>query len=135
MAERLWPTTSARTAIHYEYDLGDDSYAIPASVVDHVDAGGMPAHAASSAVVADLPVFTPVDSLSNEGDLVARIIKEGEVNSDELADGNARQSGVERPPPTLSEVDLSFLDNPGNQVAFIRQAVDGSKDWKVGDDG
>jgi tetratricopeptide (TPR) repeat protein len=70
---------------HYEYDLGDDSYAIPASVVDHVDAGGMPAHAASSAAVADLPVFTPVDSLANEGDLVARIIKEGKVNSDELA--------------------------------------------------
>src|SRR5579864_7009475 len=61
---------------HYEYDLGDDSYAIPKSVVDHVDAGGMPNPAVSGAAkVADLPAFTPVDSLANEGDLVGRIIK------------------------------------------------------------
>src|SRR6202049_833645 len=67
---------------HYEYDLGDDSYAIPKSVVDHVDAGGMPAPSSSGAVkVADLPAFTPADSLANEGDLVARIIKDGRVNS------------------------------------------------------
>jgi tetratricopeptide (TPR) repeat protein len=71
---------------HYEYDIGDDSYAIPKSVVDHIDAGGMPAHASSgSGKVADLPAFTPADSLANEGDLVARIIKEGKVNADVLA--------------------------------------------------
>src|SRR3984957_16992325 len=71
---------------HYEYDLGDDSYAIPKSSVDHVDAGGMPAHAESgAATVADLPAFAPADSLANEGDLVDRIIKEGKVNSDVLA--------------------------------------------------
>jgi tetratricopeptide (TPR) repeat protein len=46
----------------------------------------MPAHAASGAAkVADLPAFTPADSLANEGDLVAKIIKEGKVNSDVLA--------------------------------------------------
>ena len=27
---------------HYEYDIGDDSYAIPKSSVDHVEAGGVP---------------------------------------------------------------------------------------------
>src|ERR1700746_2855456 len=64
--------------IHYEYDVGDDSYAIPKSAVDHVDAGGPPVRALSGAAkAADLPTFTPADSLSNEGDLVARIIKEG----------------------------------------------------------
>jgi tetratricopeptide (TPR) repeat protein len=71
---------------HYEYDIGDDSYAIPKSSVDHVDAGGMPAHAASGATkVGDLPAFTPADSLANEGDLVTKIIKEGKVNQDVLA--------------------------------------------------
>jgi len=71
---------------HYEYDIGDDSYAIPRSVVDHVDAAGMPAHASSSAAkVADLPAFNPADSLANEGDLVARIVKDGKVNPDVLA--------------------------------------------------
>jgi tetratricopeptide (TPR) repeat protein len=71
---------------HYEYDIGDDSYAIPKSSVDHVDAGGMPAHSASgSAKVGDLPAFTPADSLANEGDLVTKIVKEGKVNPEVLA--------------------------------------------------
>jgi hypothetical protein len=65
----------------YEYDVGEDSYAIPKSVVDHVDAGGMPAHANSGAAkVADLPSFTPPDSLANEGNLITRLIKNGKVD-------------------------------------------------------
>ncbi|MGA2346343.1 MAG: hypothetical protein ABSF93_10075, partial [Candidatus Sulfotelmatobacter sp.] len=72
--------------VHYEYDIGDDTYAILKSSVDHIDAGGMPAHSASSAAkVGDLPAFTPADSLANEGDLVAKIIKEGKVDADALA--------------------------------------------------
>jgi tetratricopeptide (TPR) repeat protein len=85
--------------IHYEYDIGDDSYAIPKSAVDHVDAGGTPVGALSGAAkAADLPTFTPADSLSNEGDLIARIIKEGKVNQDVLASlegkGNAELSAT-----------------------------------------
>ncbi|HEY6373705.1 MAG TPA: peptidase MA family metallohydrolase [Candidatus Sulfotelmatobacter sp.] len=82
----------------YEYDIGDDSYAIQKSSVDHIDAGGMPAHADSALKAAGLPTFTPTDSLANEGDLVARIIKEGQVNSDALArlegKGNAELSAT-----------------------------------------
>ena len=70
---------------HFEYDIGDDSYAIPKSSVDHVDAGGMPSPSSSAAKVADLPTFTPADSLANEGDLVGKIIKEGKVDPDALA--------------------------------------------------
>src|ERR1700720_3886728 len=83
---------------HYEYDLGDDSYAIPKSVVDHVDAGGMPAVVSGASKVSDLPSFTPADSLANEGDLVTRLIKEGKVNPDVLASleakGNAELSAT-----------------------------------------
>jgi len=74
---------------HYEYDIGDDTYAIPKSSVDHVDAGGMPTHSSGAAKVGDLPAFAPADSLANEGDLVGRIIKEGKVDADVL-------SGLER---------------------------------------
>src|SRR5208282_4357188 len=85
--------------VHYEYDIGDDTYAILKSSVDHIDAGGMPAHNASSAAkVGDLPAFTPADSLANEGDLVAKIIKEGKVDADALASlenkGNAELSAT-----------------------------------------
>jgi tetratricopeptide (TPR) repeat protein len=83
----------------YEYDIGEDSYAIPKSVVDHVDAGGMPAHASSGAAkVADLPSFTPPDSLANEGNLITRLIKNGKVDPEALAalesKGNAELSAT-----------------------------------------
>ncbi|HKI26807.1 MAG TPA: tetratricopeptide repeat protein [Candidatus Sulfotelmatobacter sp.] len=72
---------------HYEYDIGDDSYAIPKSMVDRVDAGGVPtpAAAAAGARIADLPTFTPADSLANEGDVFAKIVRDGKVDPDVLA--------------------------------------------------
>jgi hypothetical protein len=83
---------------HYEYDVGDDSYAIPKSLVDHIDAGGLPAHAASAAKIADLPAFTPADSLANEGPVFVEIVKEGKVDPDVLTSleskGNAELSAT-----------------------------------------
>ncbi|HTW57882.1 MAG TPA: tetratricopeptide repeat protein [Terriglobales bacterium] len=84
---------------HYEYDIGDDSYAIPKSLVDHVDAGGVPAHASSGAAkLSDLPTFTPVDSLANESTVMNQIVKEGKVDPDVLASleskGNAELSAT-----------------------------------------
>jgi tetratricopeptide (TPR) repeat protein len=84
---------------HYEYDIGDDSYAIPKSVVDRVDAGGLPVHSgANTKTVGDLPTFTPPDSLGNEGDLQAKIVKDGKVDLDALSTlegkGNAELAAV-----------------------------------------
>jgi tetratricopeptide (TPR) repeat protein len=83
----------------YEYDIGDDTYAIPKSAVDHVEAGGMPAVSAPSGKgSADLPAFTPASSLVNEGDLPKTIIKDGQVDPDALAKleskGNAELSAT-----------------------------------------
>ena len=73
----------------YEYDIGDDSYAIPKSSVDRVETGGMPATnnvpSGASKSVSDLPAFAPVDSLANEGDLPKTIVKDGKVDPDALA--------------------------------------------------
>jgi tetratricopeptide (TPR) repeat protein len=71
----------------YEYDIGDDSYAIPKSSVERVEAGGMPASVASASAskgAADLPVFMPVDSLANEDGLLKTVVKDGKVDSDAL---------------------------------------------------
>ncbi len=85
----------------YEYEIGDDSYAIPKSSVDRVEAGGLPAHAASSSATkssGDLPAFMPVDSLANEGNLPETIVKDGKVDTDALAKlegkGNAELSAT-----------------------------------------
>jgi len=75
----------------YEYEIGDDSYAIPKTSVDRVEAGGMPTHVSSGGKSsADLPAFTPVDSLANEGDLPRTIVKDGKVDPDALAKFEAK---------------------------------------------
>jgi tetratricopeptide (TPR) repeat protein len=74
----------------YEYDIGEDSYAIPKSSVDHVEAGGFPTHAENTAKTADLPAFVPPDNLAQQGDLVGKIINEGKVNQDALASLEAK---------------------------------------------
>lgn len=75
----------------YEYDIGDDTYAIPKSSVDRVDAGGAPVHSgAGAAKVADLPTFTPADSLANESTVFAQIVKDGRVDSDVIASLEAK---------------------------------------------
>ena len=68
----------------YEYEIGDDSYAIPRSAVDRVETGGMPAPNMGASKVSDLPIFTPSNSIANEGDLVGKIIRDGQVNRDAL---------------------------------------------------
>jgi tetratricopeptide (TPR) repeat protein len=85
----------------YEYDIGDDSYAIPKSSVERVEAGGMPASVRSSGGTkgaSDLPAFTPVDGLANEGDLPKTIVKDGKVDPAALAKlegkGNAELSAT-----------------------------------------
>src|SRR5215831_13114085 len=82
----------------YEYEVGDDTYAVPKSSVDRIEAGGMPAHSVGGGKAADLAGFTPNNSLANEGDLVGKIIKEGKVNPEGLASleskGNAELSAT-----------------------------------------
>jgi hypothetical protein len=70
---------------HYEYEIGDDSYAIPKSSVERVDAGGSPASTSSGGSRNNLPAFTPVDSLAGTADLPQTIIKDGKVDSDALS--------------------------------------------------
>src|ERR1700728_3179409 len=71
----------------YEYDIGDDSYAIPKSSVERIEAGGMPVASSSSASKggSDLPAFVPADSLANEGDLPKILVKDGKVDPAALA--------------------------------------------------
>jgi tetratricopeptide (TPR) repeat protein len=87
----------------YEYEVGDDSYAIPKSSVERIELGGMPAIAApvsgkSAALSASMPAFMPADSLANEGDLPKTIVKDGKVDTDALAKlegkGNAELSAT-----------------------------------------
>jgi Flp pilus assembly protein TadD len=82
----------------YEYEIGEDTYAIPKSSVDRVEAGGLPTQSTGAARTADLQTFMPADTLANEGDLVGKVIREGKVDTDALAKleskGNAELSAT-----------------------------------------
>jgi len=82
----------------YEYDIGDDSYAIPKSSVNRVEAGVSALAASSAGKSGDLPVFVPAESLANEGDLPKTIVKDGKVDPDAVAKleskGNAELSAT-----------------------------------------
>jgi tetratricopeptide (TPR) repeat protein len=82
---------------HLEYEVGEDSYAIPKSSVDRVEAGGIrPERTAAADGVGskDVPSFTPSDELRGEPEVIDRIIRDGKVDGDALSaieqQGNAR---------------------------------------------
>jgi tetratricopeptide (TPR) repeat protein len=84
---------------HYEYEIGDDSYAISRNSVERIETGGVPARVAPSlASKDDLPEFKPVDTLSFEGDLPKTIIKDGKIDTQALSKledkGNAELSAT-----------------------------------------
>jgi Peptidase MA superfamily/Tetratricopeptide repeat len=74
-----------------EYDVGEDTYAIPKSSIDRIDAGGAApvtsGHESTGhgATVAEMPDFAPAISFNHEPDLSDKIVREGKVDADALA--------------------------------------------------
>jgi tetratricopeptide (TPR) repeat protein len=85
----IWADHIRDTGTHIEYDLGDNTYAIPKALVDHVDAGGTPPGYAPEVGTAnqshDLPNFAPADNLKNDPTLIGKIIQDGRVDLDALS--------------------------------------------------
>ena len=68
------------------YDVGDDSYAIPKSSIERIDAGGV-APAPSASPAAAMPDFTPAaPTFDHEGDISQKIIHDGKIDSVALAE-------------------------------------------------
>jgi len=84
----IWADHVRESGNHVEYDVGDDSYAIPKSSVERIEAGGLPPAYASSSngqgTAKDLPVFVPEDSLAGHEDLAGRVVHDGKVDPDAL---------------------------------------------------
>lgn len=71
-----------------EYDVGEDTYAIPKSSVERIDAGGAaPARgglgAGGSAGVPD--ITPPAPTFDHEGDVAGKVIRDGKVDTEALA--------------------------------------------------
>ena len=85
----IWADHVRDTGTHIEYDLGDNTYAIPKSLVDRIDAGGAPpgytAPEGGARESHDLPEFAPPDNLKNDPALISKIIRDGRVDPDALS--------------------------------------------------
>ncbi len=79
----IWADHVRQGKDRVEYDLGDDSYAIPKSSVESVDAVGMVPSRAGSAEVADFA--PPAPTFSHEADVATKVVREGKVDTDALA--------------------------------------------------
>jgi hypothetical protein len=82
---------------HLEYEVGEDSYAIPKSVVLRVEAGGIrPEHASSAEGqgAREVPSFTPADNFKGGMEVNDKVIHDGQVDMDAL--GALEQQGNSR---------------------------------------
>src|SRR5207244_1907881 len=84
----IWAERTRQNGSHVEYDIGDDSYAIPKSSVERIEAGGVAPERNSngSKDIADIPSLAASTVLKNESELMDRIIRDGVVDKDALAE-------------------------------------------------
>src|SRR5712671_3879742 len=82
----IWADQVRQNKDRVEYDVGEDTYAIPKSAVDRIDAGGMAPPRSGSGSSHDVPDFTPpTPSFSHEADVSEKIIRDGKVDADALS--------------------------------------------------
>ena len=82
----IWADHVRENGPRVEYDLGDNSYAIPKASVEKIESGGLPPEYASSAATKqDIPVFVPPDNVKNEAEVSGGLVKDSQVDADALA--------------------------------------------------
>ena len=68
-----------------EYDVGENTFAIPKSSVDHIEGGGVAPVSSSSAALPELPPqVTANATIKGAESMLAKIVKDGHVDIDEL---------------------------------------------------
>ena len=84
----IWADRVRENGTHLEYDLGDNTFAIPKSLVDRIDTGGPPPPSTSSNAngkdLHDLPALAPPEALTRDSALTDKIIHDGRVDDDQL---------------------------------------------------
>ncbi len=81
---------------HLEYEIGEESYAILNSSVDHIETGFTPGYATTSpsGAVPDIAAFTPSEGVGNDADLADKIIRHGAVDPEALAQLDEGDSSI-----------------------------------------
>ncbi len=106
-----------------EYTIGEDTYAIPKALVDRIDGAGAPAAKASHS--ADLPEFTPNNTVAGTADLSAEVVRGGHLDLDALR--TAEQSNNPQKAAAAYFVAARYEQEHGNReqaVTYFRRALD-----------
>ena len=85
---KIWADQIHENGTHIEYEVGENSFAIPKALVEKIEQGGVPPEIASSSgssSTADLPIYVPNKDLAAGADLPAKVIRDGHVDSDALS--------------------------------------------------
>lgn len=83
----IWADHVRQNGARVEYDVGDNSYAIPSSSVDRVESGGMAPQFGSSSggsTGQDAPTVVPREELQAGADLPSKLIRDGHIDTDAL---------------------------------------------------
>jgi Peptidase MA superfamily/Tetratricopeptide repeat len=82
----IWAEHVREQGTQIEYEIGDDSYAIPKSMVERIETGGTsPQPASADATAHDLPAFVPTDSSVHDSTLLGKVVHDGHVDEGELS--------------------------------------------------
>jgi tetratricopeptide (TPR) repeat protein len=98
----IWADRVREEGDRLDYEIGDSSYAIPKSMVERIEAGGIPADAAASETSLPSPIdaatLAPPDAWTSQSSVADKIIHDNAVDEDALAavekQGNAAQTAV-----------------------------------------
>lgn len=78
-----------------EYEIGDNSFAIPKTSVDHIESGiGTPTAVAPKS---DIPEFVPSETVAPPSDLTIQVVRDGKLDVDALSaleNGDPRNAGA-----------------------------------------
>ena len=85
----IWADHVRENGSHLEYDLGDNTFAIPTSLVERIDSGAAPPSSQSSVSnlqdLRDLPALGAPDVSTHDSALTDKIIHDGRVDEDQLS--------------------------------------------------
>ena len=82
----IWADHVQESGGRVQYDIGEDTYAIPKASVERIEAGGVPPqYASSGSGKSEVPAFAPTDNASGNNSVEDKVIHQDKVDADALA--------------------------------------------------
>lgn len=85
----IWADQVRENGNHIEYDIGENTFAIPKELVDHIEKGGVAPTSGTAQSpaknVQDLPALSPGSDLKSDPAITSRVIHDNQVDTDALS--------------------------------------------------